>query len=545
MKGFGSRLVRACASVLLTVALVAPQAGAQPASAPFADAPPADCSRMTRLLNSTLLMQTVDLITVRRFYAQHGATCAWPAAKADELVAALTAAAAHGLSPGLFHVDRLGPVAPGSAPEAAMIRDVLLTDAALKFARYVSAGIGARGERTADDPADRPDLQDMIARLGTALDGGSVRAWLAGLAPQYSAYVELQGALARYRQIAADGGWPQLPASLVRQRGRAQALATLQRRLEIEGDLAPAPPAVPGLPAPPVSAATVKAGLARFQWRNGLKADGELNARTLARLNISVGERIASLSLNLERLRTSLRDVPMTRVEVNLPAATTVFIRDGVPVLTMNAVIGAPQHETPELESAIDAIVVNPNWTIPRSIIENEIEPHIKRDRNYLRKNRMSWLRDQLIQEPGPWNALGRFKFDFPNPYAVYLHDTPARELFTDPERAASHGCVRLQRPLELALALLADDPRWDRAALEAVVAAGRTERIRLPAPVPVLLVYRTAFIESDGSVHFRPDVYGRDTQLTLDLAQRLETAGDPDATPAPEDGADAAEPAP
>ena len=189
----------------------------------------------------------------------------------------------------------------------------------------------------------------------------------------------------------------------------------------------------------------------------------------------------------------------------------------------MNAVIGAPAHETPELTSAIDAIVLNPTWTIPRSIVVNEIEPLLKRDRKYLKRNRMYWQNDQLVQESGPLNSLGRVKFDFPNPHAVYLHDTPARALFAHQERAASHGCVRLERPVELAAALLEGDPEWTLERLRAAIDKGRTLRIPVRPPVAVVLTYQTAFAEADGSVHFRPDVYGRDTKLTLALANRLE----------------------
>jgi L,D-transpeptidase YcbB len=170
----------------------------------------------------------------------------------------------------------------------------------------------------------------------------------------------------------------------------------------------------------------------------------------------------------------------------------------------------------------IDTIVVNPSWHIPRSIIEGEIKPILKRNPNYLAQNRMYWSGDHLIQEPGPQNALGRIKFEFPNRYSVYLHDTPARKLFTDPERAQSHGCVRLERPLDLATLLLESDPDWPREAIEDAIRAGETIRVPLPEPVAVVIVYRTAFVAEDGLVQFRPDLYGLDTQLTLALSQKV-----------------------
>jgi len=266
---------------------------------------------------------------------------------------------------------------------------------------------------------------------------------------------------------------------------------------------------------------SLKDALIRFQTRNGLRADGVLTGKTVGRLNVSASERVAMIALNLERLRVSLRDLPQTRVEVNVPAATMILYREGVPHLTMNVVVGAPKHETPELSSRIDTIVLNPTWTIPQSIIQNEIKPLLKRNPKYLRQNSMYWSGDQLVQEPGPQNALGRIKFDFQNRYSVYLHDTPSRRLFTDPERAASHGCVRLERPLDLAAELLLGDGNWDRSALADAIASGATKRIGLREKMPVVISYQTAFVDEHGLVNFRPDVYGRDTALTLRLSEK------------------------
>jgi murein L,D-transpeptidase YcbB/YkuD len=173
--------------------------------------------------------------------------------------------------------------------------------------------------------------------------------------------------------------------------------------------------------------------------------------------------------------------------------------------------------------STINTVVLNPQWNIPQSIIENEIKPSLKRNRDYLRQNHMYWSNDQLIQEPGPHNALGRIKFEFPNRYSVYLHDTPAQSLFTDPERAQSHGCVRLQRPLDLAVELLQSDPTWTREAIQDAIRDGDTIRVPLPEPISVVISYRTVFVAEDGLVQFRPDIYGLDTQLTLVLAQKVE----------------------
>ena len=474
------------------------------------------CPDMGTTLRRGRMLAAVNLPAVRKFYEAHGAECAWSKSNAEQLLDMVKAAADHGLAPELFHPDSLlwsgGTVSAGFATE----RDILLTDAALKYAEIINRGLSASQERDPDLAADYQPMADFIDGLIDALYSGDVGRWLTDLAPQYPAYIDLQASLARYRNIAVLGGWEQLPHSLVERKRRSDGFAALRTRLAAEGDLEQdsGSSRFDG---------SLRDAVLRFQRRNGLKADGKVSEKTIESLNVSVGQRIATLCLNLERLRATLRDMPSTRVEVNLPAATMLLYRDGEAVLAMNVVVGAPDHETPELSSIIDTIVLNPSWTIPQSIIQNEIRPQLKRHKNYLKKNHMYWLNDQLVQQPGPFNALGRIKFDFPNRYSVYLHDTPARRAFTDPERAASHGCVRLERPLELAAALLEDDDHWGRDALQAAIGTGLTKRIGLRHPMPVIINYLTAFADPVGTAHFRNDIYGRDTKLTLALAMRVE----------------------
>lgn len=472
---------------------------------------------MGQTLRSGRMLAVVDLPAVRKFYADHGPECAWSRSNAEQLANMVKAAPDHGLSPDLFHPEMLSW---GDAPVpdyVATDRDILMTDAALKYAKFVSRGLSASEEADLDEAADRQPDAALAEGLMDALYSGNIEGWLTDLAPRYAAYLDLQAALVKYRNIAETGGWNQLPASLASQRRRVKAYAELRTRLAIEGDLAQDNGS-------PRMDDELREAITRFQHRNGLKEDGAVTAKLVDRLNVSVGERIATISLNLERLRVSLRDQPTTRIDVNLPAATAVLYREGQAVLSMNVVVGAPDHETPELSSAVDSIVLNPTWTIPQSIIQNEIRPILKRDKKYLKRNHMYWLKDQLVQEPGAFNALGQIKFDFPNRYSVYLHDTPARKLFTDPERAASHGCVRLERPLDLAVALLEGDSKWDREALTRAIATGLTKRIILKQTMPVVIGYQTAYADPDGTAYFRPDLYGRDTKLTLALAERVES---------------------
>ena len=515
--------LRARLALLVVLMILALTSGVRPASAEQAagdasawppelspDAP--DCPALPRLINSSRLLQTVDLIAVRRFYEANGQACAWSPVSAAAMRDAISGLADHGFDPEILHNSRLALLEGDPDPMASATRDVLLTDAGLKYAGYMGGGPGPIIVQDTGAAASSQASDERIQGLIDALHANMIGAWLQALLPPDTAYALLRQGLARYQQFAAAGGWEQLPVSLSRARNRN--FSALRTRLHAEGD-------VELDDGSPTFDDTLRAGLARFQWRNGLVADGVLRPSTIHRLNISADERVASLALNLERLRQTLPGLPQTRVEVNLPAATAILFRNGQRTLRMNAVIGRPVHETPELSSVIDYIVLNPTWTVPQSIVVNEIRPALRRDPKYLKKNRMSLVKGQIVQAPGPWNALGRVKFDFPNPYSVFLHDTPARAVFADPERAASHGCVRLERPVELAEALLRGDPDWDLSAINAAIASGETRRIRLGKPMPVVLTYQTAFAEADGSIHFRPDVYGRDTKLTLTLSSR------------------------
>jgi len=473
-----------------------------------------DIGRAEAALTSTGV--AVDFQSVEAFYDAAGGPCAWDQASAEALISAVDQAGDHGLDPALFHAGEFGEGAGASAEDAAAVRDLLLTDAAIKYGIALTRGLSADPVPSADRAADARPNGELIDGLSKALSQGGVEVWLQALSPRALPYDRLKAALSSYRAIAAAGGWSALPGDMRIGRKKKSPLVTdLKRRLAIEGDLT-------FDDGSPVYDEAVRAAVLRFQERNGLRADGKLNAKTIERLNVSAAQRVAQISLNMERWRVYGRDLAVTRVEVNAPDATAVLFRDNAPVLKMNAVVGAPGHDTPTLMSTINTVVLNPTWNIPRSIIQNEIKPLLKRNPNYLTENRMYWSGDQLIQEPGPQNALGRIKFEFPNRYSVYLHDTPARRLFTDPERAQSHGCVRLERPLDLALELLQGDPEWTREAIEQAIREGDTKRIALSEPTAVVITYQTVFVGDDGMVQFRPDIYGLDTKLTLALSQRV-----------------------
>jgi len=266
-----------------------------------------------------------------------------------------------------------------------------------------------------------------------------------------------------------------------------------------------------------------------FQARHGLEADGAVGPKSFASLNRTASERVDQLRLSLERARWLMEDLADDFVLVNIAGARTYFIKDGT-VWNTRSVTGSAYRKTPVFRDEIQYMEFNPTWTVPASIFRKDKLPRIRKDAGYLARNNytvvrssdrtpvnaasVNWTSDNpgvtLVQQPGPSNALGRVKFMFPNEHAVYLHDTNERGLFDRNDRNLSSGCVRLEHPFEFASLLMEGQPDWSRERMNAILDSGKTTRINLEKPVPVLLTYWTAWVEQ-GIVHFREDPYERD----------------------------------
>jgi len=419
------------------------------------------------------------------------------------LVKALAGAAEHGLDPAAFAV-------PKTDPET---RELLLTDAFLRYATAL-----ARGRINAADietdwgfPAPRFDPVATVDRAAS----GDVGAVLAALAPTDQGYKRLQQALALYRGIAAKGGWRTVPEGPRLQLGDSgPRVAALRRRLTAENYLADEQPSAD-------FDETVLAAVKLFQARHGIAVDGEVGHATFQALNVSVSTRIEQIRADLERWREMPREWPATRIEVNVPGAVLTVIEHGEPGLTMRAIVGAVDHPTPVLRARMNAVLFNPPWKIPASIAKKEILPHLKRDPKYLERNNYVRVSSGLQQLPGPNNALGRIKFELPNIYDVYLHDTPSHPLFSRVIRTLSHGCIRLEEPRQLALYVLSHQPGWALEDIDQAIDLGDTRRVPLARSLPVYIVYWTAYVDEDGAVEFRDDIYGRDSRLLQALAAR------------------------
>ncbi len=281
----------------------------------------------------------------------------------------------------------------------------------------------------------------------------------------------------------------------------------------------------------------LEAALKRFQARHFLAADGAVGPETRRELNVSVAQRINQIRVNLERGRWLLhRPADEEFVVVDVAGFEVRYVRNRAVVWRTRAQVGKAYRQTPIFRSTIQEVVLNPTWTVPPGILGKDILPAVRRDPTYLEKRGLRVIDRNgraidsstidfakytgatfpymIRQDPGPMNALGRVKIMFPNSYLVYLHDTPSQNLFESERRAFSSGCIRTERPFELVDLLLATSQQWNRAAIDAELSTGKTRTIKLPQPVPVLLLYWTVDINNDGQVLFKPDPYTRDPKL-------------------------------
>ncbi|HEX5776633.1 MAG TPA: L,D-transpeptidase family protein [Caulobacteraceae bacterium] len=355
----------------------------------------------------------------------------------------------------------------------------------------------------------RPQPYDAASEYRRALAADQLKPWLTSLASPHPGYRQLVAALARYRNIDHAGGWPDLASGAALKPGaRHPRIAALRRRIAIETDVV----------LDSADEELFDAGLAEAlkaeQARLGVPATGVLDKATVAAFNVPARERIEAIEANLERWRWLPAALPAYRVEVNIAGAELEVWRGGDVVMAMRTIVGKKATPTPLLQTQIETVVLNPPWNVPPSIARNEILPKAAADPRYLARHGYIRLPSGgLQQKAGPQSALGQVKFDMPNPFTVYLHDTPSRGLFARDVRTLSHGCMRVEKPIELARLVLADNPDWTPAAIDAAIASGKTIRAPVRTRPAVLVVYRTAFVRG-GQVHFRNDVYDWDEKL-------------------------------
>jgi murein L,D-transpeptidase YcbB/YkuD len=420
--------------------------------------------------------------------------------------------------------------------------DLILTDAFLLYASHLAAG-RVNPETLHTDWKINQGTVDLVALLDGAATTGDIDVALESVRPAHNGYMILRGALARLRGLAAAGGWPMLaPVITLRPGERNSAVGDLRRRLALSGDL----DLRNAIADPHFFDASLAAVVKQFQYRNGLETDGIVGRDTYDRLNIPVEERIRQVVLNLERWRWLPRDLGVRYIIVNTADFKLAAVASGQVVLQMRVVVGRPARRSPVFSARMTHMVINPYWNVPTTIAVEDILPEIQKDNAYLTKRGFrvftNWTVDapevdpttvdwqayhanrfpfKIRQDPGPDNELGRIKFMFPNPFAVYLHDTPNRTLFKQAQRDFSSGCIRVEAPVALATFVTAEDKRWTADAILERINTGVTQTVRLKHAIPVHLLYMTAWADETGAVHYRSDIYGRDRELDLALNRR------------------------
>jgi murein L,D-transpeptidase YcbB/YkuD len=457
----------------------------------------------------------IDWRRVRAFYTRRNFEPAWSdPANEQRAHEVLDNAGAEGLSARDYAADSIQPPSDGDPGRRARY-DLLLTNSLLHYAHDVREGRIAPDEAYQD--ADyRVKGYDDPAELEGALRSGGFDAFLKSLPPPQDGYRSLRDLLSRYRQIAANGGWQRLPADRpITLRRKDPLLSQLNERLAAEDRTYAAGAARPSV---------VRQALLRFQRSHGLNATGSADKDTIAELNVDVGARIARIEANMERWRWLPRAFEQRYVEVNVPAAYLNVVDSGQVVLSSRVVVGRGTDPTPLLRADATSITINPVWHIPSKIARKEILPKLRHDHSYLRTHHIEIVDRstmKLKQLPGPKNALGAIKIDMPNRFNVYLHDTPGQSVFAKNMRDESHGCMRVEQILPLASIALTGNAGDAIQDLIGAIDSEDTQKVPLPAPLPIYVVYWSVTAADDGSAQFWPDIYGRDDRLISELQKR------------------------
>ena len=462
-----------------------------------------------------------------------------------EAIACIGSVSRDGLDPERYHWRHLLSLEPSFRNDASRSEppfdwDVVLTHGLTRLLRHLAYG-RVNPDRiddlwSAPKPADR----DIASLAASAADSGKVREAIDGLLPTHPGYTRLKEALVSYTDLQRSGGWPIVPSGESIRPGESDArIPAVRRRLAVTDG---------PLPASSKNANVYDASLVnavkRFQMRHGIPDDGVLGPKTIQAMNVPVESRIRQILLNLERWRWLVQDWGMRYIAVNIADYSLEAVEGGKAVLNMRVVVGQTYRRTPVFSERLRYIILNPYWNVPKKIAVEDKLPLIKKDPGYLIKNRIhvfsargeengpeinpytiDWSRlhadyfpYRLKQDPGDRNALGRIKFLLPNKYAIYLHDSPQRQLFQRTTRGYSSGCIRLEKPVDLAVEVLKNTAGWNRERILSTIQSGITTVIPVREPIMVHLLYWTAWVDEQGVVNFREDIYDRDRPLWVAL---------------------------
>ncbi len=321
-------------------------------------------------------------------------------------------------------------------------------------------------------------------------------------------YGNLKKNLQLYHDITKAGGWSTIPSAKTIKKGTANpSIPAIKKRLQLSLDM-------PGTDTSNVFTDTLELAVKKFQKRHGYKQDGVISAALIKDMNVPARERLMQVLINMDRMRWMPQQPVGNLIIVNLPEFM-LHVYEGKKLLfDMVVVVGKVGNNTMMFNGDLNQIYFSPYWNIPQSIIKNEIMPAIARNPNYLASKNMERIGGNIRQKPGPGNALGKVKFIFPNSFNIYFHDTPSKSLFGQDKRAFSHGCIRLQEPQKMAEWLLRNDASWNTEKIVTAMNQTTEKLVKLKDPVPVFIIYYTAWVSDDGELNFRDDVYNHDGEL-------------------------------
>jgi murein L,D-transpeptidase YcbB/YkuD len=336
-----------------------------------------------------------------------------------------------------------------------------------------------------------------------------------------SPYERLQKSMERLYEIQSNGGWPKIIASqkFYMKGQTAPAIKQIKERLRLSGDFV-------STDTSSVFTNELVSAVQHLQGRLGFKQNGVIDALLIKELNVPVEDRIQQILVNMERLQNMPTVTTGTRLIVNIPEYKLHVYEGDQHVFDMDVVVGALDHQTVTFDDEMTNIVFSPYWNVPPGIVENEMLPAMQHNKNYLRNHGYEVMGYEnglpvIRQKPGPQNSLGQVKFVFPNEYGIYFHDTPAKGLFQYPKRTFSHGCIRLSEPAKLAQYLLQNVPGWTAEKIKQAMNSGKEQLVKLPMPVAVSITYYTAWVDEEGLLQLRQDVYGLDKKEAGAVAGR------------------------
>ncbi|MGG9964292.1 L,D-transpeptidase family protein [Ferruginibacter sp. SUN106] len=408
----------------------------------------------------------------------------------------------------LYDSANSGNLKPGDS--LAVKTELLLTVQFFRYARKAYQGNNQLNAKELDWFIPRKKinpaavLDSMLANKGKNI---------ADYEPVNKQYNLLKQQLVKYYGIEKKGGWKIITADrkTYKLNDSAACLTNIKKRLLLTGD-------INNTDTSAVFTKELEDGIKNFQHRYGFKENGVINTALIAEMNRPVEERLQQILINMERIRWMPAQPTTDFLLVNIPEFRLHVYEKGQHAFSMNVVTGSVVHNTVIFNGNLKYIVFSPYWNVPTSILKKEVLPGIARNKNYLASHNMEWNNGAVRQKPGLSNSLGLVKFLFPNSYDIYLHDSPAKSLFSEATRAFSHGCIRLGEPKKLAQFLLRNDAAWDSVKITNAMNAGKEQYLTLKETIPVFIGYFTAWVDGEGKLNFRDDIYGHDKKMKARL---------------------------